>query len=389
MTELPSLDLATFREQARDRYADVQWPKRTDEAWRFSNLGLGTIDSFGREETLTTSIEGAIDGVEVLSLEEGISRFGEALWNRLTELRGRLGSAPFSSLGQSLDVLQGQVIYLPPGLRLEAPVVISRKGPAETGSSSFVTVVMAGQESSGTVLEKVSPGGDAPVLVFGNSLVLAGERSQISYALTQDLGRESKIVHEAIGAPETGATARLLAANLGSGWVRQEMEVRLAHPEAHCELLGLNVLVGGQEVDQRTEQVHASPSSSSNLLFKNVLMDQARVIFGGLIKVDHGAHHTDAFQTCRSLLLSDEAEANAMPGLEILADQVKCSHGATSGQIDPGEVFYLRSRGISETQARRLVAGGFTHEIAERFGSPELAAELEDAVGQRLEGRIK
>src|SRR5690606_29817012 len=120
----------------------------------------------------------------------------------------------------------------------------------------------------------------------------------------------------------------------------------------------LAVAEGVQEMDCRTRQIHHRPQTFSNLLFKNVLFDRARTIFSGLIFVEEGAHFTDAYQTCRNLLLSDEAEAMALPGLEINADQVKCSHGSTSGPLSDEEVYYLRSRGLPEDAARHLLALG-------------------------------
>jgi len=111
------------------------------------------------------------------------------------------------------------------------------------------------------------------------------------------------------------------------------------------------------------------------LLYKNSLYDNAKTVFSGLIFVDEGAHHTDAYQTCRNLLMCDTAEANSMPGLEINADQVKCSHGSTSAQISDEEIFYLCARGIDPVSARQLIARGFSVEVVERIGN-EAAEEL-------------
>jgi Fe-S cluster assembly protein SufD len=110
-----------------------------------------------------------------------------------------------------------------------------------------------------------------------------------------------------------------------------------------------------------------SEGAYSDLLFKNSLYDNSKTIFSGLIFVDKAAHHTDAYQTCRNLLMSDTCEANSMPGLEINADQVKCSHGSTSSQIHDEEIFYLRARGIDPISARQLIARGFSVECVERL----------------------
>ncbi len=132
-------------------------------------------------------------------------------------------------------------------------------------------------------------------------------------------------------------------------------------------MLSVSIPAREQEYDQRTFQHHVSEGAYSDLLYKNSLYDNSKTIFSGLIFVDEGAHHTDAYQTCRNLMMSDTCEANSMPGLEINADQVKCSHGSTSSQIHDEELFYLRARGIDSTSARQLIARGFSVEVVERL----------------------
>ena len=137
-------------------------------------------------------------------------------------------------------------------------------------------------------------------------------------------------------------------------------------------MLSVSVPAREQEYDQRTFQHHVSPGAYSDLLYKNSLYDNSRTIFSGLIFVDEGAHRTDAYQTCRNLFMSNEAEANSMPGLEINADDVKCSHGSTSAQISEEEIFYLRARGIDPMRARQLIARGFSVEVIERLGDEKV-----------------
>src|SRR6266481_895425 len=139
-----------------------------------------------------------------------------------------------------------------------------------------------------------------------------------------------------------------------------------------------------QEFDARTLQDHISPRTASDLLYKNALDDRARTTFGGLIRVEPHAHFTDAYQKVRNLLLSDEAEANSMPGLEILADDVRCTHGATSGQIEPEELFYLLSRGIPERVAKALVVKGFLNEVVDRLPGAKLTEHLHEQIASHL-----
>jgi len=153
--------------------------------------------------------------------------------------------------------------------------------------------------------------------------------------------------------------------NLGSLNLRQETALTIAGSGADAHIDSLTIASKKQEIDQRTHQLHLAPHSQSRLLYKNALQDNARTIFSGMIEVAKDAQQTDAYQTNRNLLLDETAEANSLPGLEILANDVKCSHGATTGQIDPEQLFYMRTRGISQPLARKLLVYGFFEEILE------------------------
>jgi Fe-S cluster assembly protein SufD len=149
-------------------------------------------------------------------------------------------------------------------------------------------------------------------------------------------------------------------------------------------MLAVSVATNEQEFDSRTLQDHISARTSSDLLYKNALDDKARCTFGGLIRVEPHAHFTDAYQKVRNLLLSDDSEANSMPGLEILADNVRCTHGATSGQINEDEMFYLRSRGIPVPVAQRLIVGGFLNEVIQRLDQPIMADHLNRLIDRKF-----
>jgi Fe-S cluster assembly protein SufD len=155
--------------------------------------------------------------------------------------------------------------------------------------------------------------------------------------------------------------------NTGASWARNECLSRLEGAGSRSLMLAVSIPAREQEYDQRTFQHHVSQGTYSDLLYKNTLYDNSKTIFSGLIRVDQDAHHTDAYQTCRNLLMSDTCEANSMPGLEINADQVKCSHGSTSSQIHDDEIFYLRTRGIDPVSARQLIARGFSVDVVARL----------------------
>src|ERR1700682_3767404 len=180
------------------------------------------------------------------------------------------------------------------------------------------------------------------------------------------------------------ASAMSLNLHLGARYSRFESLSRLIGEGARSDLLAVAVAKGEQEFDARTLQDHVSPHTASDLLYKNALDDRARCTFGGLIRVEPHAHFTDAYQKVRNLLLSDDAEANSMPGLEILADNVRCTHGATSGQINEDEMFYLRSRGIPIKTAQRLLVSGFLNEVIERIEERVLADHLRKLIEEKF-----
>ena len=173
--------------------------------------------------------------------------------------------------------------------------------------------------------------------------------------------------------------------HLGARQARHESLSQLQAPGAFSEMLSLSVAHGEQEFDLRTLQVHQAPDTKSDLLYKNALLDHARTIFSGLIVVDPDAQRTDAYQSNRNLMLSDEAEANSLPGLEIQANDVRCTHGATTSRIDPEQEFYLQSRGISRKQADELLTFGFFEEVLNRLSSDDLHGALRSLIQTKFQ----
>ena len=175
-----------------------------------------------------------------------------------------------------------------------------------------------------------------------------------------------------------------LGLDIAAGRGLDDLVLALAIALGRSDLLAVAVAKHEQEFDARTLQDHVSPHTASDLLYKNALDDRARTIFGGLIRVEPHAHFTDAYQKVRNLLLSDDAEANSMPGLEILADNVRCSHGATSGQINKDELFYLRTRGIPVPVAERLIVTGFLDEVVQRLDNPAISERLRRLIEEKF-----
>jgi Fe-S cluster assembly protein SufD len=195
--------------------------------------------------------------------------------------------------------------------------------------------------------------------------LVVGEGSVLHYALLNISSASARVFDFLTVEAGRNAKVTLTLINLGASYTRQEITAVMKDPGADVRLRSLTVADANCEIDQRTLQIHEAPDTKSDLLFKNVLSGSARTIFSGMIRVCPGAQRTDAYQKNRNLILSDSAQANSLPGLEIQADDVRCTHGATCGKLDSDELFYLRSRGIAEPDAKRILVGGFCEEILE------------------------
>jgi Fe-S cluster assembly protein SufD len=372
--------LPECRAAAEERFNLASWPTRNDQEWRFSDLRRNSVDGFAASAVLSTGRQGPWDAVEILDLDTALLRHGERFGPAIEESLGSLGAARHLAWGLKSENFRGECWVIGEDQRLDVPLQLDVRA-AGPGHAAWLSLVLVRRGASAVIWEHLSSAvGDAVYLVNG-TIVVVEEGAEVKLVGSQELSASSKLVNCVHVIPGANAKVRDVRVNLGAEWVRQEVSASLGARGADCELFGLSLAGAGEEIDQRTLQAHVSGGIHSNLLYKNALFADARSIFSGLIRVDSGAHQTDAFQSCRNLLLSEEAEANAMPGLEINADQVRCSHGSTCGQIDPEEVFYLRARGIPEAAARHLVTLGFANEIIGRIGN--------DSVEERLSARVE
>ena len=186
---------------------------------------------------------------------------------------------------------------------------------------------------------------------------------------------------------EVGRDANLdwVALGFGSAHGKVRMETKLAGRGSNAKVTGAYAGEGAQHLDYDTTQEHAAEDTTSDLAFRGVLADSATAVWRGMIRVDPGAQRTDAFQESRNLLLSTDAHADAIPGLEIEADDVRCTHAAAVAQVDPEQVFYARSHGLDEGEAKQLVVEGFLQELVERAHDGAIRETLRTELEQRLE----
>ena len=204
--------------------------------------------------------------------------------------------------------------------------------------------------------------------------------SSIKYALVQELNIRSRAVELTHITADDSAEMEHLASHPGAAWSRQETVCVLTGDGAHVRLLSANHLKERKQLDQRTYQRHRYRGASSNLFYASVLDDDSASVFSGMILVEEGAHDTSAYQSNRNLILSPQAATNSIPGLEILADRVQCSHGSATSSISPEEIFYLLSRGIPEQTARSMIARGFLKHALDQFSDEAIRTAVENIV---------
>lgn len=282
------------------------------------------------------------------------------------------------------NLARGLVVIAEDGAVLEDPIELYYWHLGDAKISTAYTIICAGKNSKVDVLEYNLSDNVRSGMSFSASYLNAGINSRVTYSRCQLLNEEINSLHYSSESLEKGAKTNSLVVNIGSKVSRSESICKIKDKDANAEILSLNIVGSNQEHDQRTLQIHEGAGSKSDLLFKNVIYGKGHAIFSGLINVMEGAHETDAYQTCRNLLMSDNAEADSMPGLEINADQVKCSHGSTTGQVDQEELFYFLTRGITKNIAQLLIAQGFTNEVIQKFNKPKYEEHIKSLITNKL-----
>ena len=409
--------LRELRREAIARFAAHGLPTSRDEEWKYTSVapitaaGLDAAADGGgdepEEEALTPEVlSGAwprlvfVDGryspklsaIPPLPRGARIESMGEAL---ITDpdmlhpplLDGGAGEDSFAALNTAFW-RDGALLWIPAGAVMAEPVHLLF---VTTGATRRIehprSLVVLGAGSRATLIEShAALGGDAPGLTNGTVDIDLGEGAVLHrYTVQRASGGGFEIDRTRVRQAR-GSGFHSCAVTFDGRLVRNETEVRLGGETASCALDGLFVIGGRQHVDTRTVVDHAVPRATSRQLYKGILDGHARGVFNGRVIVRPGAVGTDAHQTNKNLLLSDEVEVDSKPQLEIFADDVKCSHGAADGQVAEDGIFYLRSRGLDETRARALLTVGFANEVLGRIDIEPLRARLEAFLASRLDG---
>jgi Fe-S cluster assembly protein SufD len=408
---------ANDRRAAWEEFQRLPNPTRNDQPWRFSNVKLLDLTNFKRSQPVSDKVRNqilershALDEVsgrlvfageelilrDVISeklrqrgvifqpLERAMVEHAEVFRKYFMSQPATLGSSKFAALHKAL-VSSGTFLYVPRGVEIESPIEIFHWLHGDNASVFPHLLLVADELAKVTVIEYFqSVDREAGGFACGVNDLIAGPGAKVTYVCAQNWGDNVRALQINTTTVDHDAAAMSLNLHLGGRYSRFESLSRLIGEGARSDLLAVSVAGQDQEFDARTLQDHISPYTTSDLLYKNSLDNRARSIFGGLIRVEPHAHFTDAYQKVRNLLLSDDAEADSMPGLEILADNVRCTHGATSGQIDEDELFYLQTRGIPVARAQRLIVTGFLNEVIQRLDHPAIATQLQELIDAKF-----
>ena len=406
-----------LKKKALAAYSELPMPTRKTETWRFASIGSLSLDGYdfsasasselhreladrarlvgeraGRivfaDNRLVTheraSAELEAKGVIFAPIAEAIAKHGDILQEYFMAQDPQLGSEKFAALHTAF-VTSGVLLYVPDNLEVALPFVARYWSAATNGVVMPHTLVITGANAKVTLIDAFdSADRTSRALALGFNHLFAGRGSRIDYYALQNWSEQSLGFQINSFTADRDATINALAVNIGCNHYRSETQSIMKGEGSHTEMLSLSVADRDQEIDQRTLQIHQAGNATSNLLFKNALSDQARTIFSGLIRVATDAQKTDAYQTNRNLLLSGEAEAHSLPGLEIEANDVKCSHGATTAQIDESELFYMLARGINKATARELFVFGFFEEVVSKIENEELAGRVRELIQRKF-----
>jgi Fe-S cluster assembly protein SufD len=400
--------LKQVREEAIARFAQLGFPTMRNEEWRYTNVSSFQNIPFQFAPVSTVS--------QIAPAQIEPFRFGATGWPTLVFVNGRfaeklssllknhkglyvgglnqaLASNPklleahlshyaaqdaFTALNTAF-IYDGTLIYLPDGEIVNEPIHLIFVSASSDPNTLIQprNLIVAGPKSKASIVESYVSIGGAPYLTNSVTEILVGEEAKVDYYKIQREANEAFHIGTTQIELKRAAIFNSVSISFGARLSRHNVNVRLSEEGAVCDLNGLYLGSGEQHMDHHTLVDHPKPRGASHQLYKGILSGQASGVFSGKIFVREGAQKTDAHQNNKNLLLSEKATTDTQPQLEILADDVKCTHGAAVGQLDENAIFYLKTRGIGLEQARRILCYGFAKEVIERIKIPAISKELD------------
>ncbi len=410
--------LLPVRKAGLASFAELGFPTLADEDWRFTNVApiaqlpfqlarevaVNGAESKVLDDSIFTHLPGnrlvfvngffsaklsalksVPGGVLIENLSAALAKHPELIEKHLGQYATTAGNA-FAALNQAF-FSDGAFIFVPQGIEVAEPVQLIYISSAKNAGETILprNLIIAEANSKISVVESYISTGNVAYFTNAVTEILAGENASVEHIKLQDEATDA--YHIATIAGEFGRASNVSVHSfaLGAKLSRNNIRTKLAGEGLECVLNGLYLTRNEQLADHHMIVEHAQPHCASHEYFNGILDDKSKGVFHGRILVREIAQKTDAKQTNKNLLLSDDATADTKPQLEIYADDVKCTHGATIGQLNAESVFYLRSRGMSEDTAKRMLIHAFAGEITERIKCEPARVEIDKLVWDRLE----
>lgn len=403
--------LSQRRLEAFERFQSLAWPSKSDEEWRRTDLNRLRDLDFGLDWSLEGQAQlksngqpsnGFMAGLEQVDSPEVRLSASPDLPNTVifTDLESAVGDYPelvqkyqdlikpeenkFSAFNKAFWN-KGIFVYVPRNIQLAIPLY-SHLGLEGQRWGVFPYSLIILEDNSKVILVDDYSSTDQRSSSFSNALseVYLKPNSHLTYVNLQRWGQEVHHFFRQRARLESKAHLTTLTVNLGASVTRSDIETVLAGPGAFSYMFGLAIASQNQYFEQHTRQTHIAPQTTSDLLFKTALFDRSSAIFSGLIQIAKDAQRSDAYQANRNLLLSEKAKVDTLPKLEILANDVRCTHGATVGPIDREQFFYLTSRGIPEKEAKTLIVEGFFEEVLGRISRADYLESIRQHLTQKI-----
>ena len=383
------------RDTLLERYQTLPLPTTRDEHWRFTDLKGFDPDAWSGAGSPAAAVPSMLDldvagsatidesGIRIESAPEGV-RF-EALTDD-HPLLGSLVTPDDKFRAHNAAVWQhGLLVHVPEGVELSRPLYLRVASGVPRGSLFWRVLIVAEARSRFTVVQELTSA-DEELETYANGVVevVVRDGAKAEIVNVQRLSRKAWLFGSFHARVERDAELDWVEGGFGSSRGKVWIQNDLADRGATSRVTGAYFADGAQHLDYDTYQLHAAPDTTSDFAFKGALRDTAATVWRGMIRVEEGAQRTNAYQENRNLLLSKTATANSIPGLEILANDVRCTHGATLSQVDREQLFYLMTRGLERSEAERLIVRGFFQDVLDRI---ELVP-VRDALGAALEARI-
>lgn len=404
-----------MRKEAWEKFQAMAWPTRRDEEWMRTDIRLFNLAKYFLNPSLEASAAllpesklglgvdvagrlASIDGQSVISqlasdlndkgvvfapLSEAYSRIPEIIKSHLFHSAFDCTVDRFAALHQAMHS-GGSVLYVPRGVSIEQPLHIQNMLQEGSSDMSHLLVILESGASATLLFEKSGFAENGDGLHIGGMEIVVGDGANFNFVSLQDWGSRTWNFSHQKAIVGQDANLQWTVGALGARLAKVNQHVELAGQGASCQVNGTMFTQEKQHLSYHTLQHHSAPNTRSDFLYKSALQDQSQTVWRGMIKVDKVAQRTDGYQRNDNLLLSSSSRADSIPGLEIEADDVRCTHGSTSGRVDNEQVFYCLSRGFTQQEAIRLIVTGFFQQIFDRIELESVREALGHAIARRV-----